>query len=170
MEIKTNQEIYSINLSNDSKKLVLCLDNKVIEIWDIEHFTKIGEINSIKKLVDNIILTYNNNYLIFTDEKHTINKWDCKLGRISLKINEFVNEISPIKETPDGKKIIVGCQDNNIKVWNLTGELILILKGVCLVSSCDAINYYKQLQIYMKSIWYCDLHTVTYMRLMEVWI
>lgn len=134
MEIHSEVEIHSINLSNDLKKIIVCLNDKRIEIWNIDTFSLIKEIKLTVSLIENVLLTSDNKYLIFSDENNTVIVWDydqnLKLQYdIPLKLSRHKNEITTIKEVPDHKKIITGSEDNDINIWDLSGKLLYSLKG-----------------------------------------
>ncbi len=129
MEIKTEADIYSINLSKDLKNIVCCLSNKKIEIWDIETFKKVKVIHDIDSLITNVVFNAEKNYLIFTSNDYSFKIWNFLLEKISLEIDSHDDKISSLNESPDGKKIITGSEDNTLKVWDISGKLLHTLRG-----------------------------------------
>ena len=129
MEIKTEADIYSINLSKDLKNIICCLSNKKIEIWDIETFKKVKVIQNINSLITNIVFNPEKQYIIFTSNDYSFKIWSFISEKISLKIDSHDDNISSLKESPDGKKIITASEDNTLKVWDISGKLLHTLKG-----------------------------------------
>jgi len=130
MEIKTEADIYSINLSKDFKNIICCLSNKKIEIWDVETFKKVKVIQNINSLVTNVVFNPEKHYLIFTSDDYSIKIWSVLSEKICLKIDDaHNNNISSLKESPDGKKIITASEDNTLKVWEISGKLLYTLTG-----------------------------------------
>jgi len=129
MEIKTEADIYSINLSKDLKNIICCLSNKKIEIWDIETFKKVKVIQNISSLITNVVFNPEKHYLIFTSNDYSFKIWSFLSEKICLKIDGHNDNISSLEESPDGKKIITASEDNTLKVWDISGKLLHTLKG-----------------------------------------
>ena len=129
MEIKTEADIYSINLSKDFKNIICCLSNKKIEIWDVETFKKVKVIQNINSLITNVVFNPEKHYLIFTSNDYSFKIWSILSEKICLKIDAHNDNISSLKESPDGKKIITASEDNTLKVWEISGKLLYTLTG-----------------------------------------
>jgi WD40 repeat protein len=88
--------------------------DNLLKIWNIETGsniqTMVGHTNCITSITD-------------TSDKIISGSWDCTLriwstnGNCIQIIEACVNGISSVDSTNDGKHLVTGSYDNNIKIW-----------------------------------------------------
>lgn len=127
------KRIHSCILSPDGKKLISSSDDGIIKIWETETGKEISTIvdpSASKQFVTIIevkkILAINPNGSTFASisgKGEHIKVWDMKTYKELYTIKDHTLKINVYGYTPDGKRIISGCQEGYLRQWDAnTGQ------------------------------------------------
>ena len=129
-----DNDVNSIAMTPDGKKLVSGSDDKTIIAWDIStgkptlYLKEPGHSKGVKS----VAITPDGKKIVSGSDDKTIKVWDINTGKLELSIEEPGGHSKGIKSvaiTPDGKKIVSGSDDKTIKVWDInTGKLELSIE------------------------------------------
>ncbi|MBN1803043.1 MAG: TIR domain-containing protein [Candidatus Lokiarchaeota archaeon] len=111
-------------MSLDHTKLVLLLNNNILEILDIETFSNQLEFQFILENVNHIIVDLNN-YLVCFSQDQSINIWDLKSNNNIMKKTAHRHNITALKLLENSNKLISASKDNTIKIWDLKSKILL---------------------------------------------
>ena len=76
MEFLSETEIYSINMSEDKRMLLLSIPKIGIEILDADSLKKVDSFSVMENNISNLTLSPNNRFLLFSNENYIINILD----------------------------------------------------------------------------------------------
>jgi WD40 repeat protein len=136
--------ITSIVCSPDGKKVLASAGN-TIKIWDTDAGKELLNLSGCNGQAENAQLSLNGKRVLATWGYYsTVNKyeagvWDTENGKLMFTLpvyiqqendSQFVNPSFTVWFSPDGSRIITGCEGNVEKVWDTeTGQELLTLKG-----------------------------------------
>jgi WD40 repeat protein len=45
--------------------------------------------------------------------------WDTESGEELIRMKEYLSEVWSVAISPDGKKVVTGCQNGTVRIWTL---------------------------------------------------
>ena len=122
-----NGEILSIDISNDSTKLVSGGKDSTVVIWNFKE----GELlKSLKcnSIITSVCLSPNSQYLVYGGSDNRVFVYDIAKNEITNTFSEHSDDITSIVFSPDGNYIATSSGDKLINIYG-NGALITILSG-----------------------------------------
>jgi WD40 repeat protein len=123
-------------ISPDGKLAISVMQNKKLELWDIETGKTLQFLDGHKDVPDDIAISPNGKWAVSTNRYYqSIKVWNLISGKehIAIKASRKEGEIvagESIVITPDGERVISLHASKTLCVWDLkSGEILQILRG-----------------------------------------
>ncbi|KAF5696817.1 heterokaryon incompatibility protein het-E-1 [Fusarium globosum] len=130
-ELKGHSDnVNSVVLSHDSKKLASASDDKTIRIWD----TETGECERVleghSNCISSVVFSHNSKKLASGSRDKTIRIWDAETGECERELKGHSEGVSSVVFSHDSKKLASGSFGKTIRIWDTeTGKCNQVLKG-----------------------------------------
>jgi len=122
-----NGQILSIDISNDSAKLVSGGKDSTVVIWNFKE----GELlKSLKcnSIITSVCISPNSQYLAYGGSDNSVFVYDIANNKITNIFSEHSDDITSIVFSPDGNYIATSSGDKLINIYG-NGALITVLSG-----------------------------------------
>jgi WD40 repeat protein len=114
-----SDNVNSVAITSDNKKIVSGSNDKTIKIWDIDTGEVLKTLIEHSDNVNSVAITSDNKKIVSGSNKSTISISDidtCELLKTLIGHSHYVKTVAI---TPDNKKIVSGSGDRTIKVWQI---------------------------------------------------
>ncbi|KAJ2929070.1 hypothetical protein H1R20_g8021, partial [Candolleomyces eurysporus] len=126
--IPTQQGIWSVAFSPNSKYIVSGLWNGVIQLWSAQTGQAVLEpMTGNSHSVKSVAFSPNGKYIVSGSLDSTVRVWDAQTGKPALQpMTGHGSIIRSVAFSPDGKYIASGSDDKTIRLWDAqTGQPVL---------------------------------------------
>jgi WD40 repeat protein len=128
-EFSTNEQIYGVAISPDSKILAGASSDRNIDLWDMQTGKKIQTLKGNTGRVYDIYFSPDGKRLVNASDDRKVILWELKTGKILNILEGHQERVYTTIFSPDGKMIASSSGDRTIRLWNAeTGKSINILQ------------------------------------------
>ncbi|OIP74657.1 MAG: hypothetical protein AUK48_09415 [Oscillatoriales cyanobacterium CG2_30_44_21] len=122
---ESNDIIYGIAISPDSKLLAAASSNRSIELWDFEATTSPRVLQGHKGRVYDIYFSPDGTKLVSGSDNGEVIIWDVASGKIIHNLSGQQERIYTSIFSPDGQTVVSCSGDRTIRIWDVkTGKQI----------------------------------------------
>ena len=122
-----NGQILSIDISNDSTKLVSGGKDSTVVLWDFKE-GKLLKSLKCNSIITSVCISPNSQYLAYGGSDNKVFVYDIADNNIINTLSEHFDDITSIAFSPDGNYIATSSGDKLINIYG-NGSLITILSG-----------------------------------------
>ncbi|CAL6116923.1 PQQ-binding-like_beta-propeller repeat protein [Hexamita inflata] len=127
--ITLEDEVNSVEYSNDGNMLACCVGNNVY-LYSIATNQQIKKLEGHTDLVNTAIFGKDDTHLISVSEDKSVKVWDVKSGAVVQTIEGHTDSVYQVRYNKDFSCFGTTSRDKTIKLWNAqTYELINTLQG-----------------------------------------
>jgi WD40 repeat protein len=138
-----DRELWSMAVCLDGRRFVSCSWDKTIKVWDTKTFEAIRTIRTPEDELIWCAAVSPDGKLIASSAagKRVLRIWDVQTGLEAMTLGHHKSDVQCIVFSPDGKRIISGGREGDIKVWDATaGKELMTLHADPDVVACIAVN------------------------------
>jgi glucose repression regulatory protein TUP1 len=127
------QEIYSLDFSQDGQLIVSGSGDKTARIWNMDtQSTKVLAINDPDSSntdagVTSVAISPNGQLVAAGSLDAIVRIWDVVTGNLLERLRGHRDSVYSVAFTPDGKGLVSGSLDKTLKYWDVTG--LMSVKG-----------------------------------------
>lgn len=123
------QEIYSLDFSQDGRLIVSGSGDKTARIWNMEDGTSkvltINDDTTTDAGVTSVAISPNGQLVAAGSLDSIVRLWDVASGTLVERLKGHRDSVYSVAFTPDGKGLVSGSLDKTLKYWDVTG----LIKG-----------------------------------------
>jgi WD40 repeat protein len=119
--------VTSIAFSHDGATIASGSKDATVRLWDT-YSRKEGHILSHSSEVLTVAFSVNGT-LVSGDAKGKVTLWNTVSGKMELDFEGHTGYVNAVASSPDGKTLATGGSDATIKLWDMKGNTLAILKG-----------------------------------------
>jgi WD40 repeat protein/serine/threonine protein kinase len=138
-----DRELWLMAVCLDGRRVVSCSWDKTIKVWDTKTFEVIRTIRTPEDELIWCAAVSPDGKLIASSAagKRVLRIWDVQTGLEAMTLGHHKSDVQCIIFSPDGKRIISGGREGDIKVWDATaGKELMTLHVDPDVVACIAVN------------------------------
>jgi WD40 repeat protein len=136
--IKTSNNLTSIQISPDDKKIITSTLDRAIEIWCLNTGNLLERFNNFTAIISSLAVSEETP--IVYSENQKIKIWDREQESI-VELKGHLEPITHLVIAPDRRTLISASKDKTIKIWDLQkAKIIGTLKGHLRGVNCIAIS------------------------------
>jgi glucose repression regulatory protein TUP1 len=125
------QEIYSLDFSQDGRLIVSGSGDKTARIWNMEDGTSkvltINDDTTTDAGVTSVAISPNGQLVAAGSLDSVVRLWDVATGNLVERLKGHRDSVYSVAFTPDGKGLVSGSLDKTLKYWDVTG--LMLIKG-----------------------------------------
>ena len=120
----TNDAVYGVTISPDSKTVAGASAERTIELWDLQTSKKLQTFRGHKGRVYDVFFSPDGKRLVSASDDRQLIVWEVSTGKILHTLEGHQDRIYTSIFSPDGKAIASSGADRTIRLWNVeTGKL-----------------------------------------------
>lgn len=125
------QEIYSLDFSQDGRLIVSGSGDKTARIWNMDDSSsKVLTINDDPNTdagVTSVAISPSGHLVAAGSLDSIVRLWDVATGTLVERLKGHRDSVYSVAFTPDGKGLVSGSLDKTLKYWDVTG--LMLIKG-----------------------------------------
>jgi len=121
------EEVWQIRFSPDGKRLASCGTEKAINIWDVERFTLVTQLEGHAKAgIGDVAWSPDGKYLVSCGFDRSWKLWDTNTGECLKVADTFEEPVSSCVWTDDGQTFVTGSLDKAkpLCTWDIQGNCL----------------------------------------------
>ncbi|KAG2747110.1 WD40 repeat-like protein [Suillus brevipes Sb2] len=119
--IHANDEVHSVAISPDGKRIACGLYDGTIHVWDIETGEALYDpLQGHTRPVSSVAFSPDGRRIISGSWDKAVRVWDAKTGEaLGSPLQGHTEWVRSVAISPDGKCIVSGSDDKTVRVWNI---------------------------------------------------